>query len=135
MLRAAQCGPTECQSAEMAHKEQLAFGRYRAARNLALIDILFATGIRVGETSSLNITDFFEAEGMFKIKGKGGRAHWLLQSMKKACKFKRSTYGPGYKSILRTLHFSSTHLGSDFPRKESQTSLLNCAERRESNDM
>ena len=74
MLRAAQCGPTECQSAEMAHKEQLAFGRYRAARNLALIDILFATGIRVGETSSLNITDFFEAEGMFKIKGKGGRA-------------------------------------------------------------
>ena len=41
---------------------------------LALIDILFATGIRVGETSSLNILDFFEIEGMFKIKGKGGRA-------------------------------------------------------------
>ncbi len=48
--------------------------RYRAVRNLALIDILFATGMRVGEVSSLNIADFFESEGMFKIKGKGGRA-------------------------------------------------------------
>jgi integrase/recombinase XerD len=74
LMWAAQSGPTECQSPGTTQKERLAFGQYRAARNLALIDILFATGIRVGETSSLNITDFFEAEGMFKIKGKGGRA-------------------------------------------------------------
>jgi integrase/recombinase XerD len=74
LMWTAQSRPTECQSPGMTHKERLAFGQYRAARNLALIDILFATGIRVGETSSLNITDFFEAEGMFKIKGKGGRA-------------------------------------------------------------
>ena len=74
LMWAAQSGPTACQSPGTPHKERLAFGQYRAARNLALIDILFATGIRVGETSSLNITDFFEAEGMFKIKGKGGRA-------------------------------------------------------------
>jgi len=74
LMWAAQSGPTECQNPETTHKERLAFGQYRAARNLALIDILFATGIRVGETSSLNIADFFEAEGMFKIKGKGGRA-------------------------------------------------------------
>lgn len=47
--------------------------RYRAIRNLALIDILFATGMRVGEASALSIGDFFESEGMFKIKGKGGR--------------------------------------------------------------
>jgi integrase/recombinase XerD len=74
LMWAAQSGPTECQSPGTTHKEPLAFGQYRAARNLALIDILFATGIRVGETSSLDIADFFEAEGMFKIKGKGGRA-------------------------------------------------------------
>jgi integrase/recombinase XerD len=74
LMWAAQSGPTECQRPGTAQKERLAFGQYRAARNLALIDILFATGIRVGETSSLNIADFFQAEGMFKIKGKGGRA-------------------------------------------------------------
>jgi integrase/recombinase XerD len=74
LMWAAQSELPECQSPGTTHKERLAFGQYRAARNLALIDILFATGIRVGETSSLNITDFFEAEGMFKIKGKGGRA-------------------------------------------------------------
>jgi integrase/recombinase XerD len=49
-------------------------GPYRAIRNLALVDILFATGMRVGEVSALNITDFIVDEGMFKIKGKGGRA-------------------------------------------------------------
>lgn len=74
LMWAAQSKPTECQSPEKTKLERLAFGQYRAARNLALIDILFATGIRVGETSSLNVTDFLEAEGMFKIKGKGGRA-------------------------------------------------------------
>jgi integrase/recombinase XerD len=74
LMWAAQSEPTECYSPGTTHKEPLAFGQYRAARNLALIDILFATGIRVGETSSLNIADFFEAEGLFKIKGKGGRA-------------------------------------------------------------
>jgi integrase/recombinase XerD len=59
---------------EMSNAEPMEVGRYRTVRNLALIDILFATGMRVGEVSSLNVADFFENEGMFKIKGKGGRA-------------------------------------------------------------
>src|SRR5262249_35168455 len=51
------------------------FGRpYRAIRNMALVDILFATGMRVGEVSALNVEDFLVDEGMFKIRGKGGRA-------------------------------------------------------------
>lgn len=45
----------------------------RALRNFALLDLLFATGIRVGEASSLNIDDFIVSESAFKIKGKGGR--------------------------------------------------------------
>jgi site-specific recombinase XerD len=46
---------------------------YRASRNLALLDLLFATGMRVGEVSSLNLADFVVAEGFFRVKGKGGR--------------------------------------------------------------
>lgn len=46
---------------------------YRALRNLALVDLLFATGMRVGEASGLNIEDFAIAELAFKIRGKGGR--------------------------------------------------------------
>lgn len=46
---------------------------YREIRNLALIDILFATGMRVGEVSSLNLQDFVIEEAVFKVKGKGGR--------------------------------------------------------------
>jgi integrase/recombinase XerD len=46
---------------------------YRAFRNLALVDLLFATGLRVGEVSSLNVQDFFMRESVFKVKGKGGR--------------------------------------------------------------
>jgi len=46
---------------------------YRASRNLALVDLLFATGMRVGEVSSLNLEDFLVAESVFRVKGKGGR--------------------------------------------------------------
>jgi len=46
---------------------------YRALRNLALVDLLFATGMRVGEASGLNIEDFGVAELTFRIRGKGGR--------------------------------------------------------------
>ena len=46
---------------------------YRALRNLALVDLLFATGMRVGEVSSLNLRDFAVAESVFKVRGKGGR--------------------------------------------------------------
>lgn len=46
---------------------------YRALRNLALLDLLFATGLRVGEAASLDVQDYFMRESVFRIKGKGGR--------------------------------------------------------------
>src|ERR1700685_275084 len=46
---------------------------YRGLRDLALVDLLFATGIRVGEASTLDIEDFAAQDGVFMIKGKGGR--------------------------------------------------------------
>jgi site-specific recombinase XerD len=46
---------------------------YRSLRNLALVDLLFATGLRVGEVSSLDVQDFFVRESVFRVKGKGGR--------------------------------------------------------------
>jgi site-specific recombinase XerD len=46
---------------------------YRALRDLALIDLLFATGIRVGEASALDIRDFFWREAAFRVQGKGRR--------------------------------------------------------------
>jgi integrase/recombinase XerD len=47
--------------------------KYRALRNLALVDLLFATGMRVGEVSTLNMLDFSISEAVFRVKGKGGR--------------------------------------------------------------
>lgn len=46
---------------------------YRALRNLALVDLLFATGMRVGEVASLDIQDFQVREAYFRVQGKGGR--------------------------------------------------------------
>jgi site-specific recombinase XerD len=46
---------------------------YRALRDLALVDLLFATGMRVGEASSLDLRDFFVREAAFRVQGKGGR--------------------------------------------------------------
>lgn len=47
--------------------------QYRALRNLALVDLLFATGMRVGEVSALDLIDFAVSESFFRVKGKGGR--------------------------------------------------------------
>lgn len=47
--------------------------RYRALRNLAIIDLLFATGMRVGELTSLDVRDFLVEESSFRVHGKGGR--------------------------------------------------------------
>lgn len=46
---------------------------YRALRNLAIVDLLFATGMRVGEVSALDTRDFFIKEATFRVQGKGGR--------------------------------------------------------------
>ena len=46
---------------------------YRALRDLALVDLLFATGVRVGEVSALNTCDFSPREAVFRVQGKGGR--------------------------------------------------------------
>jgi len=54
-------------------RTQLLSREYRVLRNLALLDLLFATGMRVGEASSLNVQDFTPTESVFKIRGKGGR--------------------------------------------------------------
>jgi integrase/recombinase XerD len=46
---------------------------YRVIRDLALVDLLFATGMRVGEVSALDVRDFLVEEAVFKVRGKGGR--------------------------------------------------------------
>jgi integrase/recombinase XerD len=46
---------------------------YRVLRNSALVDLLFATGVRVGEVAKLDLGDYLVKESVFKIHGKGGR--------------------------------------------------------------
>jgi integrase/recombinase XerD len=88
-LRADQNRLGAFQSSGSALEESFAFGQYRVGRNLALLDILFATGMRVGEVSTLNIDDFFENEGMFKIKGKGGRPRLAFAVDKKSLQIQK----------------------------------------------
>ena len=59
--------------AEPSRTGQASSHTYRALRNLAIIDLLFATGMRVGEVSSLDVRDFLAEEGVFRVQGKGGR--------------------------------------------------------------
>lgn len=48
-------------------------GTFLALRNLAIIEVLFATGLRVGELVSLRLTDFRPMERSLLIQGKGRR--------------------------------------------------------------
>jgi integrase/recombinase XerD len=47
--------------------------QFLAIRNLAAIELLFATGMRVGELVSLSTTDWREDEAVFLVHGKGAR--------------------------------------------------------------
>lgn len=53
--------------------EQYSFLRYSALRNFAIVDLLFATGMRVGEASALDVDAFLVQEAVFRVRGKGGR--------------------------------------------------------------
>lgn len=47
--------------------------RYLALRNYAFLDLLFATGIRVGEAASLTLDSFIEDGRTLRVQGKGRR--------------------------------------------------------------
>ena len=46
---------------------------FLAIRNLAMMEILFATGMRVGELVALNLSDWDSGESSFLVNGKGSR--------------------------------------------------------------
>jgi integrase/recombinase XerD len=46
---------------------------FLALRDLALVELLFATGIRIGELVALRLEDYRPTEDAFLIRGKGGR--------------------------------------------------------------
>lgn len=48
-------------------------GTFLALRNLAIVEVLFATGIRVGELVALRLTDFRPDENSLLVRGKGAR--------------------------------------------------------------
>lgn len=47
--------------------------QFMIIRNAALLEVLFATGMRVGEVSAIDLRDFIQAESSFRVNGKGGR--------------------------------------------------------------
>lgn len=47
--------------------------KFLALRNAALVELLFATGLRVSEISAIDLEDFIVCEAAIKVHGKGGR--------------------------------------------------------------
>ena len=55
-------------------------GKAMALRNLALLDILIATGIRIGEASSISMNDIIKSERTVLIHGKGRKQRLIYIS-------------------------------------------------------
>jgi len=69
---------------QMQHEQ--AIGSYKewiAARNLALIDVLICTGIRIGEASNINIEDVCTPDRTILIHGKGKKQRIIYISSTK----------------------------------------------------
>ncbi len=51
---------------------------FLALRNLAIVEVLLATGMRVGELAALKVSDYQEEEGCLIVSGKGARQRLAL---------------------------------------------------------
>jgi site-specific recombinase XerD len=70
---AASTGQEEPEAASRSKNARASSREHRAFRDLALVDLLFATGMRVGEVSALDVRDYFTRDAVFRVQGKGGR--------------------------------------------------------------
>jgi len=56
------------------------FSQWKTARNLALIDILISTGIRIAEASEISVSDIIPSERIILIHGKGRKQRLIYIS-------------------------------------------------------
>lgn len=61
-------------------KAPTSYARWQAARNLALLDILISTGIRIAEASNISVQDIIPSERTILIHGKGRKERLLYIS-------------------------------------------------------
>lgn len=62
------------------HENSSVIGNAIALRNLALLDVLIATGIRIGEASCISINDIVKSERTILIHGKGRKQRLIYIS-------------------------------------------------------
>jgi integrase/recombinase XerD len=73
---------------------------YRRLRDLALVDLLFATGVRVGEVSALDLKDYLVKEAVFTVHGKGGRDRLAFAVDAKTLQIQERHFA--FRSLIKT---------------------------------
>ena len=67
-----------------AHKEKMtSFEKWKNLRNLALLDVLISTGIRIAEASNISLSDIMFSERTILIHGKGRKQRLIYISCNK----------------------------------------------------
>lgn len=81
--------PTFLSEGEMAHLlDEMGPGEVLQLRNLAILETLYATGVRVSELTGIDCDDLDLQQGMVRVLGKGGRERlipvgsWALRALK-----------------------------------------------------
>ena len=65
---------------DCAAKETTEFEKWKSIRNLALIDVLISTGIRIAEASNISLGDIIHSERTILIHGKGRKQRLIYIS-------------------------------------------------------
>jgi site-specific recombinase XerD len=85
---------------------------YLALRNLTIVEVLYATAMRVGELVTLKLDDFREEESAFVINGKGGRQRLAFlpdRESKELCRIYFARRRSHATSINLSTIFTDTH--------------------------
>lgn len=67
-------------STNLKHSAKSDFEKWKTTRNLALVDILISTGIRIGEAANISIDDIITSEHTILIHGKGRKQRLIYIS-------------------------------------------------------
>ena len=78
-------------------KQKTSYGHNMALRNVAVLELLFATGMRVSELSSIHAKDIDLKNGFVKVWGKGAKERIVFISNKETLSILRD-----YKSVFRS---------------------------------
>lgn len=91
---------------------QTEFQKKQKLRDIAIIELLFATGIRISELCNIRINDTDLEEGILRIRGKGAKERIIQIGNQDVLTSLKNYYNANYEAIVKEGYFFTNKQGN-----------------------